>query len=215
MHQPCACLGAVVALCSAWRPRPFHLATWPSVAALPPRMAAVRSGCGQVPGGVRPRCAAALRCRGHRCGLEHRGHQVPRSEAFLRLGPDLGRAAPEGDSGTARARDDRRDDGHLRAPVPGCQRAGPWRRRRDVRPGWRAPNVRQGTIMNMPPQARAWAGGEPACRPGSVHPRKRGPTAIHLGLPLPTASCGLPASIGRATLNRSRRPRAPEGARPL
>jgi len=25
--------------------------------------------------------------------------------------------------------------------------------------------------MNMPPQARAWAGGESACRPGSVTPR--------------------------------------------
>src|SRR5215831_16075029 len=36
--------------------------------------------------------------------------------------------------------------------------------------------------------------------------RLRGPTAIHLGLPLPAASCGLPASIGRAALNRSRRP---------
>ena len=30
------------------------------------------------------------------------------------------------------------------------------------------------------------------------------PTAIHLGLPLLTASCGLPASIGRAALNCSR-----------
>ncbi len=36
--------------------------------------------------------------------------------------------------------------------------------------------------------------------------RLRGPTVIHLGLPLPAASCGLPASIGRAALNRSRRP---------
>jgi hypothetical protein len=36
--------------------------------------------------------------------------------------------------------------------------------------------------------------------------RLRGPAAIHLGLPLPTASCGLPASIGRAALERSRRP---------
>ncbi len=35
--------------------------------------------------------------------------------------------------------------------------------------------------------------------------RLRGPTAIHLGLPLPAASCGLPASIGRAALKRSRR----------
>jgi len=40
--------------------------------------------------------------------------------------------------------------------------------------------------------------------------RSRGPAVIHLGLPLPTASCGLPASIGRAALNRSRRePLAP------
>jgi hypothetical protein len=31
------------------------------------------------------------------------------------------------------------------------------------------------------------------------------PAVIHLGLPLPTASCGLPASIGRAALDRSRR----------
>ncbi len=32
------------------------------------------------------------------------------------------------------------------------------------------------------------------------------PAAIHLGLPLPAASCGLPTSIGRAALKRSRRP---------
>ena len=38
--------------------------------------------------------------------------------------------------------------------------------------------------------------------------RLRGPTVIHLGLPLPAASCGLPASIGRAALERSRRPAA-------
>src|SRR5919108_1612446 len=35
--------------------------------------------------------------------------------------------------------------------------------------------------------------------------RLRGAAVIHLGLPLPTASCGLPASIGRAALDRSRR----------
>jgi hypothetical protein len=35
--------------------------------------------------------------------------------------------------------------------------------------------------------------------------RLRGATVIHLGLPLPTASCGLPASIGRAALKHSRR----------
>jgi hypothetical protein len=51
--------------------------------------------------------------------------------------------------------------------------------------------------------------GEPACRPGSVA-RLRGPAIIHLGLPLPTASCGLPASIGRAALKRTRgEPRFP------
>jgi hypothetical protein len=46
----------------------------------------------------------------------------------------------------------------------------------------------------------------PARPPGRVlcH-RLRGAAVIHLGLPLPTASCGLPASIGRAALNRSRR----------
>src|SRR5215468_1069082 len=44
--------------------------------------------------------------------------------------------------------------------------------------------------------------------------RLRGPTAIHLGLPLPAASCGLPASIGRAALDRSRR-LAPGGASPF
>jgi ferredoxin len=38
--------------------------------------------------------------------------------------------------------------------------------------------------------------------------RLRGPAVIHLGLPLPAASCGLPASIGRAALDRSRRPAA-------
>src|ERR1700722_15962165 len=41
-------------------------------------------------------------------------------------------------------------------------------------------------------------------------PRLRGAAVIHLGLPLPAASCGLPASIGRAALDRSRRePLAP------
>jgi len=41
-------------------------------------------------------------------------------------------------------------------------------------------------------------------------PRSRGAAVIHLGLPLPTASCGLPASLRRAAFNRSRRePLAP------
>src|SRR6201989_1758901 len=38
-----------------------------------------------------------------------------------------------------------------------------------------------------------------------LYARSRGAAVIHLGLPLPTASCGLPASIGRAALDRSRR----------
>jgi hypothetical protein len=44
--------------------------------------------------------------------------------------------------------------------------------------------------------------------------RLRGPAAIQLGLPLLAASCGLPASIGRAALKHSRRPRAPKNAEP-
>src|SRR3954452_13348028 len=47
-------------------------------------------------------------------------------------------------------------------------------------------------------QVRRGARDEPACRPGSVSARltaSRSAT-IHLGLPLPTASCGLPASSG-------------------
>ena len=63
--------------------------------------------------------------------------------------------------------------------------------------------------MTVPSQVSDMKVGEPACRPGSV-PRSRGAAVIHLGLPLPAASCGLPASIGRAALNRSRRePRFP------
>jgi hypothetical protein len=38
-----------------------------------------------------------------------------------------------------------------------------------------------------------------------LYARLRGAAVIHLGLPLPTASCDLPAGIGRAALNRSRR----------
>jgi len=47
---------------------------------------------------------------------------------------------------------------------------------------------------------------ESTCTPGSVA-RLRGPAAIHLGLPLPTGSSGLPAGIGRAALERLRRSR--------
>jgi hypothetical protein len=52
--------------------------------------------------------------------------------------------------------------------------------------------------------------GEPTYRPGSVGPRNTDLAIIYLGLPLPTASCGLPASLGRAALKRSRG--EPEGS---
>ena len=42
--------------------------------------------------------------------------------------------------------------------------------------------------------------------------RCREATVIHLGPALPTASCGLPAGIGRAALKRSRRPPAEAGS---
>src|SRR5688500_1057108 len=44
--------------------------------------------------------------------------------------------------------------------------------------------------------------------------RRSGPAAIHLGLPLPAGSSGLPAGIGRAVLERLRR-HAPRGERAL
>jgi hypothetical protein len=45
--------------------------------------------------------------------------------------------------------------------------------------------------------------------------RVSGPAAIHLGLPLPAASCGLPTSIRRAALKRSRRLCGPWDAEPF
>ncbi len=46
------------------------------------------------------------------------------------------------------------------------------------------------------PLVKRQAADESACKPGSVvHPRVQR-TAIHLGLPLPTTSCGLPGSSG-------------------
>ena len=56
-------------------------------------------------------------------------------------------------------------------------------------------------------QRYGWRASRPIGRVLCTH--VSGPTAIHLGLPLPAASCGLPASIGRAVLKRSRRKRAP------
>ena len=63
--------------------------------------------------------------------------------------------------------------------------------------------------------ARARLRGEPACRPGSVRPRQ----ARAGGHPSGTTVAGSLVRSTRehraGTLNRSRRPRAPEGARPL
>src|SRR4051794_35536286 len=52
--------------------------------------------------------------------------------------------------------------------------------------------------LDLSSQVSSRARDEPACRPGSVPGRLAASrsAAIHLGLPLPTASCGLPASSG-------------------
>ena len=122
---------------------------------------------------------------------------------------------PEGDPGTARARDDRRDDGHLRAPVPRCRGSRPRRGRREFVPAARAPEQEreQEATMTAQAQARAGAAGEPACRPGSVHPPTRAG-----GHPSGTAVAG---SLVRSTReHRAGRPQtlaqaAAEAARPF
>jgi len=58
--------------------------------------------------------------------------------------------------------------------------------RHDGGPGSRAVPVVQGLLGVSRPVGRV------------LCPRLRGATVIHLGLPLPAASCGLPASIGRS-----------------
>ncbi len=64
--------------------------------------------------------------------------------------------------------------------------------RRAVRAGGGRADVQSSALAH--PGARD----EPACRPGSVSVRLAAARSatIHLGLPLPTASCGLPASSG-------------------
>ena len=66
-----------------------------------------------------------------------------------------------------------------------------------------------GNVVTIPSQVSEIKGGtRPVGR--VLCARLRGAAVIHLGLPLPAASCGLPASIGRAALDRSRRePLAP------
>jgi AcrR family transcriptional regulator len=78
-----------------------------------------------------------------------------------------------------------------------------------------------GSLLACELTARRAVAGRSGRRAGVSRPvgrvlctRLRGPTVIHLGLPLPAASCGLPASIGRAALKRSRRS-ASEPADPL
>src|SRR5580700_7544463 len=59
------------------------------------------------------------------------------------------------------------------------------------------------TSCFIPGQHYRWGVSRPVGR--VLCARLRGAAVIHLGLPLPSASCGLPASIGRAALDRSRR----------
>src|SRR4051812_42814013 len=69
------------------------------------------------------------------------------------------------------------------------------------------------TLRGMPPSpdllrpGQRRATDESACTPGPVHGRLAASrwAVIHLGLPLPAGSSGLPAGIGRAALERLRR----------
>jgi hypothetical protein len=62
-----------------------------------------------------------------------------------------------------------------------------------------------GTTRGRKPSSAACSCGEPVCKPGSVRALRAACEAtIHLGRASPHASSGLPASIGRAALERSR-----------
>ncbi len=98
---------------------------------------------------------------------------------------------------------------HWLAPDGGCRPSArvPARRSQCSRP---SPRMCPRTAP--PPHDQCPAAGQ-ADEKGASRPvgrvlctRLRGAAVIHLGLPLPAASCGLPASIGRAALERSRRP---------
>jgi hypothetical protein len=83
------------------------------------------------------------------------------------------------------------------------------------RPGrqWKAYTPGQRVVQDLGGvkwgRQRVQAADESACTPGSVPARRMTwpAAAIHLGLPSPAGSSGPPAGIGRATLNRLRRPR--------
>jgi hypothetical protein len=103
-------------------------------------------------------------------------------------------------------------------PFPSC-RPGPTRMARPSAHAAQPPSRKHRTPgRGASPEARSHSN---AVHGGVSRPvgrvlctRLRGPAAIHLGLPLPAASCGLPAGIGRAALKRSRRS-AGEPADPL
>jgi hypothetical protein len=82
---------------------------------------------------------------------------------------------------------------------PAAERVTPW-----IKRSMRS-YVPRRTSRPAPPQVRGKMGGVSRPVGRVLCARLRGATVIHLGLPLPTASCGLPASIGRAALKHSRR----------
>src|SRR5215472_16424182 len=126
---------------------------------------------------------------------------VSRSAALLCIGPDRREPQPKSHPSSPGSRHHRRDDGHLRAPIPGRGRPRPdgCRRHSRVRPGGTA--TEQERIMNANMQATCRAAGERACRPGSVHPLARAD-----GHPSGTAVAG---SLVRSTReHRAGRPRA-------
>src|SRR5688500_6242107 len=69
------------------------------------------------------------------------------------------------------------------------------------------PTASRGTGAGQKASGQGWTTDESACTPGSVHGRLAASrwAVIHLGLPLPAGSSGLPAGIGRAALERLRR----------
>jgi hypothetical protein len=134
------------------------------------------------------------------------GNEVPRHRALPCIDADQCRPAPEGDPDAAWARHHRRDDGHPRAPVPRRrgQRSGGAGQPAQPRGAPCVPREGGGTAFA---QLRRRATDESACTPGSVHGCLAASrwAVIHLGLPLPAGSSGLPAGIGRAALERLRR----------
>ena len=78
-----------------------------------------------------------------------------------------------------------------------------------------APKVPRRPLSNDPGAAQGPVVGVSRPVGRVLCPRWARAAVIHLGLSLPTASCGLPASIGRAALERSRRPAPRSGAGPF